>query len=317
MGYNGSNRNPKFDVFPKRGLGSSDVSLILFLLLAPIFAIYMIVTVILELVSLFSTSKDKTENKSSSNKPSPYSKLITALSKDTRVTKLDYSNLVRPTIEIKQRIETLNSIIDTYKSRARSFGFIPKLKNRYIKKIQAAFREIHSLEAFNKIPVSADKPITEIEGEIYHNINTRLNSGNKINLDNWHKIKHKAQIPYAINNVPRLSFQFNPIELYFFNDALAIITKEDYLVINGDNIFAEYRTLSLDVSLANKDEKQFNVLDDRCRYFCKDGSIDLRYRNYRIVEMGVLELNITTQKIILLFSNAKYGYSIYKSLLDN
>ena len=117
--------------------------------------------------------------------------------------------------------------------------------------------------------------------------------------------------------MPRLSFQFNPIELYFFDDALAIITKEDYLVINGGNIFAEYRTLSLDVSLANKDEKLFNVLDDRCRYFCKDGSINKKYTNYRIVEMGVLELDITTQKIILLFSNAKYGYSVYKSLLGN
>lgn len=318
MGYNVSNRRFRSDMFPKRGLSNTETSLILMLLLAPVFLVYVIALLIQELSDEFSTSEEKTDrNRSRLYKPSPYSKLITDLSKETRVTKLDYSNIIKSNIKLKQRIEELYCNVDTYKRRARSLGLITKLKKEYIKDIQTAFREIHSLETFNKIPVSVGKPITEIEGCIYLKINTRINVGDYINLDKFAQKKNKIQTPYAINKVPILSLQFTPIELYFFNDALVIITKEDYIVIDSNNILAEYRIITLDVSLANKDQKQFNIVDSKCRHFCKDGSIDLRYVSYRLVKMGVLELNISTQKISLLFSNTKYGYSIYKLLLDN
>ena len=68
--------------------------------------------------------------------------------------------------------------------------------------------------------------------------------------------------------------------------------------------------------MANKDATQFNILDTRCRHFCKDGTMDMRYYNYRLIELGVLELTVASQKVNLLFSNIEFGRKLYYHLIN-
>ena len=45
--------------------------------------------------------------------------------------------------------------------------------------------------------------------------------------------------------------------------------------------------------------------------------MDMRYYNYRLIELGVLELNIASEKVNLLFSNAESGSKLYHHLINN
>lgn len=235
------------------------------------------------------TEYDSFKQKKITKHLSVYNKLISDLSKDPDVKKLDYSNIIQSSTKIKERIEELYRHIFTYKSRAKRFGFITKMKEGYIKKMRNAYQEIHSLEVYNKIPVLIDDSNAKNNGYVYLSLNGKINSGKRINTDKLARKKNKIEVAYAINKIPILSLQFDPIELYLFDDAVAIITKDDYIFIDGNTILAEYRTIPL----------------------------EMRFINYHIVEMGVLELAISTQKINLLFTNTKYGYSIYKTLIGN
>lgn len=245
-----------------------------------------------------------------------YKKLVSSLSKTSKIAnsiKTDYNSIIKSNVEIKQKIETLNNTIDTYKRNLKIFGFIPKVKKRYFSKIKASSREIHFLNTFNKVSASTE----EINGYVYLDINTIISAGKSISLDKLAQNKKKTHLFYAINKEPLISLQFKNIELYFFDDVVAFMTEDAYTVIDNNTVFLEYRSIPLECSMANKDATQFNILDTRCRHFCKDGTMDLRYFYYRLIELGVLELNIASEKVNLLFSNAESGSKLYHHLINN
>lgn len=259
-------------------------------------------------------------NKKTNNKPkvaiNVYQKLVLSLSKDSKIDcniRSDFDSIIKSNIEIKEKIEKLNNTIDTYKRKLKIFGSIPKVKKNYFSKIKATYREIYSLKTFNKVSISTE----EINGYVYLDINTIISAGKSINLDKLARNKKKPHLFYAINKEPLISLQFRNIELYFFDDVVAFMTEDAYTVIDKNSVFLEYRSIPVEGSMVNKDATQFNILDTKCRHFCKDGTMDMRYYNYRLIELGVLELNIASEKVNLLFSNAESGSKLYHHLINN
>ena len=245
-----------------------------------------------------------------------YQKLVLSLSKDSKIDsniRSDFDSIIKSNIEIKEKIEKLNNTIDTYKRKLKIFGSISKVKKNYFSKIKATYREIHSLKTFNKVSISTE----EINGYVYLDINTIISAGKSINLDKLARNKKKPHLFYAINKEPLISLLFRNIELYFFDDVVAFMTEDAYTIIDKNTVFLEYRTIPVECSMANKDVTQFNILDTKCRHFCKDGTMDMRYYHYRLIELGVLELNIASQKVNLLFSNAESGSKLYHHLINN
>lgn len=259
-------------------------------------------------------------NKKTNNKPkvaiNVYQKLVLSLSKDSKIDsniRTDFDSIIKSNIEIKEQIEKLNNTIDTYKRKLKIFGSIPKVKKNYFSKIKATYREIHSLKTFNKVSISTE----EINGYVYLDINTIISAGKSINLDKLARNKKKPHLFYAINKEPLISLQFRNIELYFFDDVVAFMTEDAYTIIDKNTVFLEYRTIPVECSMANKDVTQFNILDTKCRRFCKDGTMDMRYYHYRLIELGALELNIASQKVNLLFSNTESGSNLYHYLINH
>ncbi|MBR5842197.1 MAG: hypothetical protein IKY64_06275 [Bacteroidaceae bacterium] len=322
MGYNGNNRRFRADMWPKRGLTNTDLGIISVLIFGVIISLYLIVQLIIAIVSvIIDLVKDENSKDEDGNKqikvPNKFDNLITDLLKDAKVVRLSDSDIINPNIEVKQKIERLNNNIKKSKHKLKKWGFITKLKKKYIKDIKTSYRDINNLRNSNIHPISTNDLSARIKGYVYLEINKKINSGNRINLDSFVQQTDKTHCSYVLNKNPKLSLLFEPIEFYFFDDAMALATEENYIVIDGNTILAEYRTITIGTSLENKDEKQFNVLDSLCRYFGKDGSsIAEKYASHYVVEIGVLELTISSQKISLLFSNAKSGYMIYKSLLS-
>lgn len=244
-----------------------------------------------------------------------YQKLVLSLSKDSKTTnniRTDFNSIIKSNVEIKQKIEKLNKTIETYKCYLKIFGFIPRVKKKYFSKIKEIFREIHFLNTFNKVSASTE----EFNGYVYLDINTIIRSGKSISLDKLAQKKKKPHLFYAINKEAAISLQFRDIELYFFDDAVAFMAEDVYTVIDKNTVFIEYCPTPVEVSMAKKDVTQFNILDTRCRHFCKDGTMDMRYYNYRLIELGVLELTIASQKVNLLFSNIEFGRKLYHHLID-
>lgn len=244
-----------------------------------------------------------------------YQKLILNLSNNNKIAdsiRTDFNSIIISNVEIKQKIEKLNNTIDTYKRNLKISGFIPKVKKKYFSKIKTIYREIRFLNTFNKISASTE----DINGYVYLDVNTVIRSGKSINLDNLAEKKKKQNLFYAINKEPSISLQFKNIELYFFDDAVAIMAEDAYTVIDKNTVFLEYCPTPLDVSIANKDATQFNILDTRCRHLCKDGTIDMRYCHYRLIELGVLELTIASQRVNLLFSNIESGRNLYHHFIS-
>ena len=244
-----------------------------------------------------------------------YQKLVLNLSKDIKTTnniRTDFNSIIKSNVEIKQKIEKLNKTIGTYKCNLKIFGFIPRVKKRYFSKIKEIYREIHYLNTFNKVSYS----IEEFNGYVYLDINNNIRSGKSINLNKLQLKKKKPYLFYAINKEPSISLQFRNIELYFFDDAVTFMTEDAYSVIDKNNVFLEYCPTPVEVSMANKDATQFNILDTRCRHFCKDGTMDMRYYNYRLIELGVLELTVASQKVNILFSNIEFGRKLYYHLIN-
>lgn len=259
-------------------------------------------------------------NKKTNNKPKAtinvYHKLVSSLSKDSKIDsniRTDFDSCIKSNIEIQKKIEKLNNTIDIYKRYLKLFGFIPKVKKYCFSKIKITSREIHLLNTFNKVSTSTE----EINGYVYLDINTIISAGKSINLDKLARNKKKPHLFYAINKEPLISLQFRNIELYFFDDVVAFMTEDAYTVIDKNTVFLEYRTIPVECSMANKDATQFNILDTRCRHFCKDGTMDMRYYHYRLIDLGVLELNIASQKVNLLFSNSESGSKLYHRLINH
>lgn len=257
-------------------------------------------------------------NNEKTNKPkvaiNVYQKFVLNLSKDIEIAnniRTDFNSIIKSNEEIKQKIEKLNKTIDTYKRNLKRFGFITSVKKKYFSKIKTIFREIHFLNTFNKVSLFTE----EFNGYVYLDINTIIRSGKSISLDKMAQKKKNPHLFYAINKEPSISFQFRSIELYFFDDAVAFMTEGAYTVIDKSTIFLEYCPTPVEVSIAKKDPTQFNILDTRCRHFCKDGTMDMRYYHYRLIELGVLELTIASQKVNLLFSNIEFGRKLYHRLI--
>lgn len=243
-----------------------------------------------------------------------HKKLLNTLSQVNSSTMVGYSQYIKSSTTINQEIAELNTDIVKYKTFLKLFGFFPRLKQKLFQDIRTAYREINSLNRFNKVPIALSCPRVELKGYIYLDLNNKINAGKQICIDKLAHKKGKPHLFYSINRVPSTSLHFENIELYFFDDAIIFMTKDDYVVIDKESIFVEYRIIPIEASLLNKDEKQFNILDTHCRHFCKDGTIDLRYVNYRMIELGVIELRISEQKINLLFSNIDCGKQFYNLL---
>lgn len=267
---------------------------------------------------IYTVIESFSNNKKTNNKPkgaiNDYQKLVLSLSKESKIDsniRPDCDSIIKSNIEIKEKIEKLNNTIDTYKRKLKIFGSIPKVKKSYFSKIMATYREIHSLKTFNKVSISTE----EINGYVYLDINTIISAGKLINLDKLARNKKKPHLFYAINKDPLISLHFRKIELYFFDDVVAFMTEDAYTIIDKNTVFLEYHTIPVECSMANKDVTQFNILDTKCRHFCKDGSMDMRYYHYRLIELGELELNIASQKVNLLFSNTESGSNLYQYLI--
>ena len=259
-------------------------------------------------------------NNKKTNKPkvaiNVYQKLVLSLSKDSKIAnniRTDFNSIIKSNVEIKQKITKLNNTIDTSKRNLKIMGFIPNVKKNCFSKIKASSREIHFLNTFNKVSASTE----ELNGYVYLDVNTIISAGKSISLDKLAQNKKKTHLFYAINKEPSISLQFRNIELYFFDDVLALMTEDAYIVVDKNTVFLEYRSIPVEGSMANKDATKFNILDTRCRHFRKDGTMDMRYYYYRLIELGVLELTIASQKVNLLFSNTESGNKLYHHLINH
>lgn len=267
-------------------------------------------------IEAFSTNKKNNKTNKSKVSTSIYQKLVLNLSKDIKIAndiRTDLDSVIKPNVQIEQKIERLNNAIDKYKRKLKINGFIPSVKSECFSKIKATYREIHFLKTFNKVSASTD----EINGYVFLAINFIASAGKSINIDKLEQKRKDKQLFYSINKEPSISLLFKSIELYFFDDAVAFMTEDAYIVIDKKSVFVEYSPIPLDVSIANKDVAQFNIVDTSCRQFCNDGILDMRYYHRWLIELGVLELNIASQKVSLLFSNVESGSKLYFHLIHH
>ena len=279
-------------------------------------------------------NKDVTNNKTkfSVSPSSIYQNIVTSIAKEAKespynkiqynVIKEDYYNTITLNKSIEAKRQILYKQLNHYKTKLKWWGIFPKYNLKYTKIIQLILSEISSLENTYIEPVIKLNEVSENNSDcikisnIYLETNKYIYKGKRLNLADLPINKEKNKNFFKINIAPILSICYDHIELHFYTPFMILMSKSDFVIIDYNCISAEYRVIPIQpISFVSG----FKIVNSRWEHSCLNGSPDLRFKsNKKIfdVEIGIIELEIFSQKISLICNQQENASLIYR-LISN
>lgn len=261
----------------------------------------------------FTYRNDKDKKQKQKLKMSIYGKLINTINEDKSLMlsnkiREDYYDIVNSNNNIRQQITILNNKVDKCERRIKSFRYFPILKNKYISKKEKILLEIKIKEELYKKPIISldvfsnnESTIQDINGEVFFKLNFDFIPKQTINFDSIAHSEIKKCFFFDVNINPKLSLQFNSLELHFYDDVLIIMSKKDFAIVSIESLSVSYKTMFVH-SKSSKYYKAFNKKP-----------VGLIYYD----EIALVEINVLSQKLNLLFSNIVDGLIIYSLLIKS
>ena len=186
-----------------------------------------------------------------------------------------------------------------------------------IKEIELNHPECEPFSSY-KEPVITIEDISDhitypfFRGYIYIETNSIVSSEKPININESQLLIDKGMTFFNINSTPLKKLLGRDIEILFYHSFLMLLTKKDFVFVEYKDISTFYSEIALEVS-SNYGSKFLN----RTMYDCTP-TVQIRdTKEYAIIEVGLLELEICSQKINLIFTKYKEGELIYNLIINN
>lgn len=279
--------------------------------------------------SLPKTSSNITTKESNTRIKPSYETIIDSIVKQVSNYKCisirkEYYELIKKNLRIQNLIKKLQNKKEFYKYILKATYLFPKTKSKCTKKIDNIIKEIATLENKYAIPTIILETLDDSTNSIkpknaYISLNEKIPECKQIYLKySCQKCIEKDNGYFNVNTPPKLLLQFNEIELYFYNDSIILMTKDNFVAIDYESISVEKFKNPVIIYDPSTDS-QFKVLWARWEHPRMDGGPDMRYRCNAFltcVEINIIKLKIFTENINLIFANTTDADFIYKLIVD-
>lgn len=253
------------------------------------------------------TYKQVKEDQKQNLKMTIYDKFINTINEDKSNRVRDtYYNIVNLNNKIRQEITVLNNKVEYCERRIKSFRYFPILKNKYINKKEKFLSVIENNDRSYKKPIitldvynTNETTLQDLNGEVFLKLNYDFTPKQTINFDKISHSEIKKNFFWDVNINPKLSLQFNSLELHFYEDVLLIMTKKDFAIVNIESLSVN-KSFMLIHCQSSKYYKSF-----------KKKSVGLVFYE----RVTLVEIKVLSQKINLLFTNIADSLIVYNLLM--
>ena len=253
------------------------------------------------------TYKQVKEEQKQNLKMTIYDKFINTINEDKSNRVRDtYYNIVNLNNKIRQEITVLNNKVEYCERRIKSFRYFPILKNKYINKKEKFLSVIENNDRSYKKPIitldvynTNETTLQDLNGEVFLKLNYDFTPKQTINFDKISHSEIKKNFFLDVNINPKLSLQFNSLELHFYEDVLLIMTKKDFAIVNIESLSVN-KSFMLIHCQSSKYYKSF-----------KKKSVGLVFYE----RVTLVEIKVLSQKINLLFTNIADSLIVYNLLM--
>ena len=253
------------------------------------------------------TYKQVKEEQKQNLKMTIYDKFINTINEDKSNRVRDtYYNIVNLNNKIRQEITVLNNKVEYCERRIKSFRYFPILKNKYINKKEKFLSIIENNDRSYKKPIitldvynTNETTLQDLNGEVFLKLNYDFTPKQTINFDKISHSEIKKNFFLDVNINPKLSLQFNSLELHFYEDVLLIMTKIDFAIVNIESLSVN-KSFMLIHCQSSKYYKSF-----------KKKSVGLVFYE----RVTLVEIKVLSQKINLLFTNIADSLIVYNLLM--
>ena len=253
------------------------------------------------------TYKQVKEEQKQNLKMTKYDKFINTINEDKSNRVRDtYYNIVNLNNKIRQEITVLNNKVEYCERRIKNFRYFPILKNKYINKKEKFLSVIENNDRSYKKPIitldvynTNETTLQDLNGEVFLKLNYDFTPKQTINFDKISHSEIKKNFFLDVNINPKLSLQFNSLELHFYEDVLLIMTKKDFAIVNIESLSVN-KSFMLIHCQSSKYYKSF-----------KKKSVGLVFYE----RVTLVEIKVLSQKINLLFTNIADSLIVYNLLM--
>lgn len=253
------------------------------------------------------TYKQVKEEQKQNLKMTIYDKFINTINEDKSNRVRDtYYNIVNLNNKIRQEITVLNNKVEYCERRIKNFRYFPILKNKYINKKEKFLSVIENNDRSYKKPIitldvynTNETTLQDLNGEVFLKLNYDFTPKQTINFDKISHSEIKKNFFLDVNINPKLSLQFNSLELHFYEDVLLIMTKKDFAIVNIESLSVN-KSFMLIHCQSSKYYKSF-----------KKKSVGLVFYE----RVTLVEIKVLSQKINLLFTNIADSLIVYNLLM--
>ena len=253
------------------------------------------------------TYKQVKEEQKQKLKMTIYDKFINTINEDnSNRVRETYYNIVNSNNKIRKQNTVLSNKVDKCERRIKSFRYFPILKNKYINKKGKILSVIENNDRSYKKPIitldvynTNETTLQDLNGEVFLKLNYDFTPKQTINFDKISHSEIKKNFFLDVNINPKLSLQFNSLELHFYEDVLLIMTKKDFAIVNIESLSVN-KSFMLIHCQSSKYYKSF-----------KKKSVGLVFYE----RVTLVEIKVLSQKINLLFTNIADSLIVYNLLM--
>ena len=221
-------------------------------------------------------------------------------------------------IEIHNKIKHYQSLLDN------NVGLEKEQKYRDI--IEHSVQELYEIkqDLFNAFRTDYKDPIIELycnqsntlpvfDGYVYLSIDNKFSFRRTIKIEELQSMSNKGKMFFKTNIKPLKDLFNESIAIHFYDRYLLLMTKNDFTIVGYENIIGSYINTSVEICLGNNNSSNkidLNRLDCIPEYR-KDG-----VNEFVMFDVGVLQLNLYSKKVYLLFTKYDEGKVIYNLIAN-
>ena len=234
---------------------------------------------------------------------------------------IDNNNKIHPEIINLQKkiIHYQNALIANTLSeqKVKYCQDIIKSSLEEINKIKLKYPENQSLKPYKEpvVAISNDYQYTEypkFKGYVYFEINKQFDNKQAININEECLLVDNGINTPKVSKKPLIPLLGRNIQILLYDTFLILSNKKDFVVIGYEDVILSYKQTVIDTCY----NKMFTSLESERRNLIRhcDSTPEIRITDNKfnaILEVGLLELEIFSQKINLIFTKYEKGNRIY------
>ena len=230
------------------------------------------------------------------------------------------NNIAKPqVIELHNKIKHYQCLLDNNLNTEKEPKYREIIESSHqelveIKKnIFNAFRTDYKEPIIQLEPSDMGTTLPDFEGLVYLNIDKKISFKRTINFEEIVPLDNNGKQFFTTNIKPLKSLISESIEFLFYDRYLLLMTKNDFTIIEYKDIIGTYLKNSIEISSSSFGNTKMMIP----KYF--DNLPELRKDNskeYAMIDVGILQLNIFSKKIHLLFTKYNEG-KLINDLISN